>query len=360
MVEEILRSKTIWWIAWLIAMLAPRLFWVEITQTEIMEYIEPIAVGVFWILALYWRLVAKWPILNKTDWTESVIQELFEDDDDSLYGWAIDWVSETDWIMWEVVDPNELPKLTRNFDTAKIQYNQGKWWSNNWCTVFAAMWAVSDLTWIVWSEAQMKDVYNTAVKEWLDPKVWWFTHKAVDLVRKKAKELLGLEINYATFEMSDAKLLNSLADKWYSVVGWFKWNSNYNKDKNEDWIVTNIHKPTTYWHAIRRFWKRIIDNYFWIKWNVYTNDLVQEMLKAWTLHTWWFVYFKVWEDKLEQWKEKVKANIEDKKKTNDYMFVKKSDKEIRLPYRVPKNSPKRIENWKKFVKFEWERVEYRK
>jgi len=27
MVEEILRSKTIWWIAWLIAMLAPRLFW---------------------------------------------------------------------------------------------------------------------------------------------------------------------------------------------------------------------------------------------------------------------------------------------------------------------------------------------
>jgi len=33
------------------------------------------------------------------------------------------------------------------------------------------------------------------------------------LVRKKAKELLGLEINYATFEMSDAKLLNSLADK---------------------------------------------------------------------------------------------------------------------------------------------------
>lgn len=332
MIQEILQSKTILWIAWLVALLSPRLFWFEITQSEIMWYIEPIAIGVFAILAFYWRLVAKWPILETK---EQVTSEI-------VYGWAIDWISDSDWIFWEAVDPSDLPEVDRNFDTSKIQYNQNLWWSNNWCTVFAAMWAVSDLLGVRWSEEQMKDVYNTAVQEWLDPSIGRYTHKAVDLVRKKTKEHFDIEINFATFHMSESDLIKSLHEKWYSIVSWYLGNWDYNKDKNTDWIIDKIHKPTTYGHAVRRFGERIVDNYFGIKRNVYTNNLVKEMLEAWTLHKWWFVYFIVWQENL---KEKV--------------WIRKRVSGNWVERWISKDSKKRVRNGINEVRIGWFWFEYK-
>lgn len=330
MIETILKSKTMLGLVGLLAILIPKLFWVEITEWEILNYVEAIAAWIFAILAFYWRLTAKWPLIEKTE-------------EEIVYWGAIDWVSDRDWLMWDAVDPNTLPKLWRNFWTAKIQYNQNKWRSNNWCTVFAAMWAISDLLGVRRSEDQMKDVYNTAVKEWLDPAIGWFTHKAVDLVRKKTKEHFGIEVNFATFQMSETDLLKSLFEKWYSVVGWYLGNSAYNKDKNEDWVVSKVHKPTTYGHAIRRIDKSIIDNYFWIKWNVYTNDLMKEMLEAWTLHKWWFVYFIINQENLL--KEK--------------LWIRKRVSWDWIERWVNKDAPKRVQNKVKQVKIWPARFEYK-
>ena len=330
MIETILKSKTMLGLIGLLALLIPKIFWVEITEWEILNYVEAIAAWVFAIIAFYWRLTAKWPLLKN-------------EEEEIVYWGAIDWVSDRDWIMWDIVDPASLPKLKRNFDTSKIQYNQNKGWSNNWCTVFAAMWAVSDLLGITRSENQMKDVYNTAVKEWLDPSYGWYTHKAVDLVRKKTKEHFDIEINFATFEMEDVLLLQSLFEKWYSVVGWYLGNWEYNKDKNDDWVISKIHKPTTYGHAVRRFGKRVIDNYFGIKWNVYTNDLVKEMLKAGTLHRRWFVYFIINDDSLLKEKLWIRKRV-------SWDWVERW---------VKKDAPKRIRNWVTEVKIWPARYQYK-
>lgn len=361
MIKELLSSKTILGIVWILAIAIPKVFWIQISETELMVYIEQIGIGIFAVLALYWRLVAKWPFLKakETDWTESIIQEYQVDiyDEEEVYGWAIDWIGDSDWLFWSIVDITELPNTANTFDKFKIQYNQDKQIGKNSCTVAAAMWAVSDITGLTWTEAQMRDVYESAIKEWLEPSIGWYTHKAVDLVRKKALEHLGVEVNYASLSMSDEKLRNDLMNKWYSIVTGYLGNSAYNKDKNDDWVVTKIHKPTTYWHAIRRTNKsRIVDNYFGIKYNVYTNNLIKEMLDEWTQHKWWFVFFQI-KSKLDLWKEKVKSRIEAQKVNNLYLFVRKWNS--RVPKRISKDFPRKQENWKTYVKTNSWRIEYR-
>jgi hypothetical protein len=196
-----LNSKTIQWVILLFIAFAKVFFDVEITAVEI----EPIITGVVWlvwaILALYWRFNVKDPVT-------------FSLPSNEIYGWAIDWVKETDRIMWETATVQDLP-LLKQWTVHK--YNQNKVWSNS-CTLVTAVTAWTYTTWVVRSYENLQEAYRRACKapNPLDPKIGRSLHLAVDLIRKLWKEFYWVDTNTMALSIdNDLEAVQKKNDIWY-------------------------------------------------------------------------------------------------------------------------------------------------
>lgn len=209
-------------------------------------------------------------------------------------GWAIDGIWPQTQLMWTMVPLYLLKTPKSQFLYQKKQYNQDNFWANS-CTLAASMWAVTDNHWIVFSDAEWKEIYKEAVNRWLDPKVGWYVHKAVDLVtdrtnKEKKTNLMSAWCKVWSNEYKAAMLL------WFSVITWYWGNAKYNTDRT-DWVIDNWNYGSpTYRHAIRHFTNynlqvNVVDNYFWDQINIYRNPMVEEILNDWKHFNWWFVIF---------------------------------------------------------------------
>lgn len=163
------------------------------------------------------------------------------------------------------------------------------------------MWAVSDGFGIVFSDADMKELYYEATTgsayngDWLDPAVWRKISNATDLVRRYANSIYDLNISSMSVNMLSDDFV--LLSKDFTVATWYKGNKSYNDDKEEDGSIDNWHYGNpTYGHAIRVVWKSIVDNYAWLlKHNVYTNEKLKEMKQDGHLFRTWFIFFPKYE-----------------------------------------------------------------
>ena len=194
------------------------------------------------------------------------------------------WESITDYQLCNG-DIDLLPTLYRK-DEIRFEYNQwNQDWSRNSCTIFAAIWMLSDLINYEFSLAEIKEVDELSYQD--NPKYhtrtrWggWYVKDAVDLVadRYNNSKLSDKYWKVAYYRISkyDNEIVENAIDKLYTI-DWNHWlNSDYTKDK-ADWMVDGTKFGTvTSWHSVdiinyqgqrsvKNSYKGVKNNIYWLK-----------------------------------------------------------------------------------------------
>lgn len=215
-----------------------------------------------------------------------------------------DWYKATDFLLSEW-DLDWLDKL-KKADTKRYYYNQAnQTWSKKSCTIFSAIWALSDLKNYKFSLNEIKEIdelsYTTNEFNKNAPRTrWagWYDWFAVDLVRNywnaKHKDL-GEVVTYAV-SMKDDKTIKRIADTNHNICSGYYGNATYNADYQKDCILNwTSFGASTYGHAVNYVWiwdwMWVKDNYDWTKYNVY--GIANPLSKVTCLHSMWYVFVEV-------------------------------------------------------------------
>jgi len=226
------------------------------------------------------------------------------------------WEDERDFILcdWEY---DLLPKLYKK-NEIRFEYNQANQdWSTVSCTIFAAMWMLSDLIDIEWTYDQIKEVdelsyittkYPTRIRG-----RGWRVRYAVWLVRDwyNSSELSKKywKINYYRINRY-SNMLEKALDELYTLDTNFCPTTAYSQDYRKDWILN----WTDFWTAtnghsvdiIKKDWKRgVKDSYKGRKtydWKKDCNfyELEHELKDLSNYSDWCYIYTLVKEDNMEE------------------------------------------------------------
>lgn len=223
------------------------------------------------------------------------------------------WVGEkvTDYLLSEWIASN-LPTLYEQ-DTIRFEYNQfNQKWSQKSCTIFSAVWAISDLFNYEFDLKEIKEIDSLSYTQGRMPNTWWYVQSAVKLVADWWNEHHSdlWKVAYYRVDMSDEESIKALIEKNYNICTWFYGNSAYTRDYATDAVLNGTEFwATTYGHAINVIsynWKRCVkDNYKWRTTydqskpcNIYELEHCTGEISWW--HSFWYVYTKVAEDALEE------------------------------------------------------------
>lgn len=253
--------------------------------------------------------------------------------------WCL-WVGEqqTDYILTEWVATN-LPTLYEQ-DTIRYEYNQfNQKWSQKSCTIFSAIWAISDLFNYEFDLKEIKEIDSLSYAAGRVANSWWYVQSAVKLVADYWNEHhsdLG-KVAYYRIDMADEDTVKMVIDKNYNICTWFYGNSAYTKDYATDAVLNGTEfGATTYGHAINVInynWKRSVkDNYKGRTTydqtkpcNIYELEHCTWEISWW--HSFGYVYTKVREDALEEVKRlnEFKTNLLNAIELNSTMWHQTND-----------------------------------
>lgn len=226
--------------------------------------------------------------------------------------WCL-WVGEkvTDYLLSEWIASN-LPTLYEQ-DTIRFEYNQfNQKWSQKSCTIFSAVWAISDLFNYEFDLKEIKEIDSLSYTQGRMPNTWWYVQAAVKLVADYWNEHHSdlWKVAYYRIDMSDEESIKALIEKNYNICTWFYGNSAFTKDYATDAVLNGTEFwATTYGHAINVInynWKRSVkDNYKGRTTydqtkpcNIYELEHCTGEISWW--HSFWYVYTKVAEDAIEE------------------------------------------------------------
>ena len=222
------------------------------------------------------------------------------------------WEADTDYQLcnWDI---DLIPNLVKK-DEVRFEYNQ---WANdrsrNSCTIFAAMWMLSDLINYEFSLREIKEVDELSYQP--NPKYhtrtrWggWYVKDAVDLVADRYNNSKLSEkywkVAYYRISKYDNDIIEDIINKLYTI-DWNHWlTAEYTKDR-KDWMVdgTNFWINTN-WHSvdiINYHWQRSVKNsYKWTENNIY--GLKNKLSAITNFGEYFYVYTLVKEDTLEDFK----------------------------------------------------------
>lgn len=224
------------------------------------------------------------------------------------------WEEDTDYQLCDG-DIDILPNLYKK-DEIRFEYNQ---WANNWsrvsCTIFAAIWMLSDLINYEFSEEKIKEVDELSYNNLKYPvirKKWegWYVKYAVDLVADwyNSSELSKQygKVAYYRINKYNDKILENTINKLYTIDGNHWLNAEYTKDR-ADWMVdwTNFW-TTTNGHSVDiicKEWQRSVKNSYKgsATYNIYwLRNKLSAITNFWQ---YFYVYTLVKEDNFERVKE---------------------------------------------------------
>ena len=241
-------------------------------------------------------------------------------EEEIIYGCL--WTGEeaTDYVLCDG-DIDILPKLYKQ-DEIRFEYNQANQsWSKVSCTIFSAMWMLSDLMNYEFSLDELQEVDELSYTKWRIRWHGWYVKNAVDLVCKWWNEKHADLWKIAYYRVSKySNMVDEILEKWYTMNGNFcpttEYSQDYRKDAILDWtdFWTN-----TNWHAIDIIndWKRKVkDSYKGRKtydWKIDCNryELKNPISKFSNYGMRFYVFTKVAEDNLEELKRlnEIKAKI---------------------------------------------------
>lgn len=221
------------------------------------------------------------------------------------------WEQVTDYLLVEWFE-DKLPTLYQQDDII-FEYNQNKWsWSKKSCTIFSAIWAISDLFNYEFKQAEIKEIDDISYTWGRFPDQWWYVQSAVKLVADYWNEHhsdLG-KVAYYRFDVTNDNLLNSIINKWYTVMTNIRGNWKYQMDYLRDDILNWTEFGSwTYWHALSiinyKGKRSVKDNYKGRLCNDSKTDcnifeLEHEVSEISVFGTNWYIYTKVAEDALEE------------------------------------------------------------
>lgn len=276
-----------------------------------------------------------------------------------IENWCLwSWAKDTDYLICEGFE-DKLPTLYQQDDII-FEYNQNKYsWSKKSCTIFSAVWAISDLFNYEFPISEIKEIDERSYSLWRFPDSWWWVQSAVKLVADFWNERHSdlWKVAYYRIDMGNDNLINAITDKWYTIMTNINWNGKFQMDYLYDDVLNGTEFwKATYGHAlsIRKVdWKLSVkDNYkgrlcndgktdcnifelehypreisvFWSNWYIYTKvaeDALEEIKRLNTLKSkvvqvaslnseiWHLVNDENYQNSLH------KMNIENRKKLND-------------------------------------------
>lgn len=212
----------------------------------------------------------------------------------------------TDYLLEGFED--SLPALVKQDDIiyAYNQYNQSR--SKKSCTVFSAIWAISDLYNYEFPLDEIKKVDEMSYSRGRFRDNWRWTQSAVKLVadywNENHKDLW--EVAYYRVEKSNNEVINNVLDKWYTLMTSFNGNYNYIKDYDADGVLNWVKfGEATFGHAInvrKVKWKRSCkDSASWTIHNIYELEHTLEEITCYSSNA--YIYTKVKDNVLERVKK---------------------------------------------------------
>lgn len=218
--------------------------------------------------------------------------------DEIVNNWAIldeHTISETDYIFG-----SDLLERLENITPDKYQYeyNQRKWeYTRNGCTIFMALWAISDMTGYKFSDDEILDICKLCEAKYGWSPSWGnYLHKSVDCVR-----------NWWNAKFPDNKLVSfrfrldsqegqRLLDSNKTVCIWFHTSVKHYNDAQDN---GNLDSETFAWaekgggHAVRINNYKTIDNYSgWKKYNKYGTKKILSYVQDGTYFPHAYVFFE--------------------------------------------------------------------
>ena len=218
------------------------------------------------------------------------------------------WEQNTDYVLCNG-DSDLLPTLVKK-DEIRFSYNQYKnKWSHASCTIFAAVWMLSDLMNYEFSYDEIKEIDELSYTRWRIRGQWWWVQSAVKLVADRWNEKMDRKVAYYRISKYDNEIIEDVIGKLYTIDWNLGLNSKYNEDK-KDWMIDGTDFGTqTSWHSVcvvNMEWQRSVKDswsvpYYWLK------NKLSAITNFWT---YFYVYVPV-EDKLERVKKlnEIKAKI---------------------------------------------------
>lgn len=222
------------------------------------------------------------------------------------------WEAYTDYQLcnWDI---DLIPNLVKK-DEVRFEYNQwNQEWSRNSCTIFAAMWMLSDLINYEFSLKEIKEVDELSYQN--NPKYhtrtrWggWYVKDAVDLVSDRYNNSKLSEkywkVAYYRISKYDNDIIEDVINKLYTI-DWNHWlTAEYTKDR-KDWMVDG----TNFWtvtngHSVDVICKdgqrSVKNSYKWTENNIY--GLKNKLSAITNFGEYFYVYTLVKEDTLEDFK----------------------------------------------------------
>ena len=218
------------------------------------------------------------------------------------------WEQNTDYVLCNG-DSDLLPTLVKK-DEIRFSYNQYKnKWSYASCTIFAAVWMLSDLMNYEFSYDEIKEIDELSYTRWRIRGQWWWVQSAVKLVADRWNEKMDRKVAYYRLSKYDNEIIEDVIGKLYTIDWNLGLNSKYNEDK-KDWMIDGTDFGTqTSWHSVcvvNMEWQRSVKDswsvpYYWLK------NKLSAITNFWV---YFYVYVPV-EDKLERVKKlnEIKAKI---------------------------------------------------
>ena len=201
-----------------------------------------------------------------------------------INGCLWDWATESDYrITGEMI--TNLPKLEKQ-DQIIFEYNQG---DSNDCTIYSALWALSDLFNRELTEEQIEETNEESYKRWRARGEGRYTKDAVNLAcDMRMKRYPNEKVVYYRINNRWDDEIKEVIEKNYSLCTSFNWDSSYQKDRKDNGRIDNSHTwPFTYWHAVclieREGKKFVKDNYKGRKENWYFTNIYEVVPEISTL-----------------------------------------------------------------------------
>ena len=246
---------------------------------------------------------------SKEDFREKIIlkynQYIMEE---NVLGCLWDGAENTDYVLCNG-DSDLLPPLVKK-DEIRFSYNQYKnKWSYVSCTIFAAVWMLSDLMNYEFSYDEIKEIDELSYERWRIRGQWWYVQSAVKLVADRWNEKMDRKVAYYRISKYDNEIIEDVIGKLYTIDWNFCPTKEWNEDK-KDWMIdgTDFWK-TTSWHSVgvvNKDWQRSVKDswsmpYYWLK------NKLSAITNFWI---YFYVYVPV-EDNLERVKKlnEIKAKI---------------------------------------------------
>lgn len=218
----------------------------------------------------------------------------------------------TDYLLCDG-DIDILPKLYKQ-DQIRFEYNQANQnWSRVSCTIFSAVWAVSDLKNYKFSLDEIKEIDELSYTKWRIRWHWWYVKSAVDLVYHWWNEKHADLWKIAYYRISKyTDVIDEVIDYWYSIV----WNlcptadfwKDYRTDAIVDWKDFGLNTNGHAIDIIKEDVRKVKDSYAWRKTYDKKKDcnkyeLKHKVSEMTNFGQWYYVFTNVAEDNMERIKE---------------------------------------------------------